>query len=495
MTISFSEYDILNRNPGVFVEFDSSQATSGLVVGARALMIGQQTSAATVAEGSVNLVTSVDQAKLLFGVGSQLADMISFFNANNSRIELRVIPLDDAGVAGEKEITVTGPATEAGTLALYIGGRRIVVVIAEGDSATVIAAAIAAAINANSDLLYTAASTAAVATLTARNEGEWTEKIPVQINPFTSQRGGAEKNPAGTTYVIASSTTGSANPDLATAIAAIPDEVFNFFIQPYNDNTNMTLWDTELTRRMNAMVQLEGHGFNSKAGTVGELTTYGDGRNGKFNTGIDTGVSDFMTEHSAAAMYAGRGSIIASNDPAVPWNGSEQGKLVGWIPDFEENRRTFDERNILLKNGVATHEVAKDGTVFIGREVTNFQTNSLGQPDVSFLDSQTPLTLSFIRQSFLARMTSAFGQGYKLADDGATITAGQKVATPSIIRAEIVAWATLLVEANIIENLDQFEADLVVERDGSDVNRVNVELPPDLVNQLRIIAGKITFRL
>ena len=495
MTVSFSEYDILNRNPGFFVEFDASKATSGLVVGAEALMIGQQTSAGTALEGSVNLVTSVDQAKLLFGVGSQLADMVSFFNANNSRIELRCIPLDDSGVAGEKTITVSGSATEAGTLAIYIGGRRIVVVIASGDSVTVTAAAIAAAITANTDLLYSATALVGVVTLVAKNAGEWTETIPVQINPFTAARGGAEKNPAGTSFVIASSVTGSANPDLAIAIAAIPDSVFNFFIQPYTDNTNMGLWDTELIRRQGAMVQFEGHGFNARPGSVGALTTYGNGRNGKFNTSIDAGLSDFMPDHACTSMYAGRGSFIASNDPAVPWNGNVQGKLVGWIPDFEENRRTFDERNILLKNGVATHEVAKDGTVFVGREITNFQTNSLSQPDVSFLDSQTPLTLSFIRQSFLARMTSAFGQGYKLADDGANITAGQKVATPAIIRAEIVAWASLLVSENIIENLDQFEEDLVVERDGTDVNRVNVVLFSNLVHQFRILAGKITFSL
>ena len=496
MPISFSQYDTLNRNPGVFVEFDSSRASSALITQSRALMIGQMTSAATVAEGSVNLVTSVDQAKLLFGVGSQLADMVAFFVAANKSIELQCIPLDDDGTAGEVELTVTGTATAAGTLVHYIGGRRIVVVVADGDTPTVIAASIAAAIEANTDLLYSATSSVGVATLVANNAGEWTEKIPIQINPFTSARGGSEANPAGVSVGIASSVTGITNPDLAVAIAVIPDQVINYFVQPYTDSTNMALWDTELIRRMDAMVQREGHGFNAKSGTVSELSTYGAARNGKFNTTIDAGVSDFMPEHAFTAVYAGRGSRIASNDPAVPWNGAVQGRLPALIPDFEENRRTFDERNILLKDGVATHEVASDGAVFIGREITNYQENSLGQPDVSFLDSQTPLTLSFIRQSFLARMTNSFGEGYKLADDGAVVTSGQKVATPSIIRADIVAWATLLVEANIIENLDQFEEDLVVERaTPGDVNRVNVILPTDLVNQLRIIAGKITFTL
>ncbi|XFB08767.1 hypothetical protein AAGT13_20535, partial [Azotobacter salinestris] len=47
----------------------------------------------------------------------------------------------------------------------------------------------------------------------------------------------------------------------------------------------------------------------------------------------------------------------------------------------------------------------------------------------------------------------------------------------------------------LVENIDDFKANLVAERNASDPNRLDLLLPPDLVNQLRIIANKIQFRL
>ena len=43
--------------------------------------------------------------------------------------------------------------------------------------------------------------------------------------------------------------------------------------------------------------------------------------------------------------------------------------------------------------------------------------------------------------------------------------------------------------------MDAFKQFLIVERDPIDPNRINVLLPPDLVNQLRIFAMLVEFRL
>jgi phage tail sheath gpL-like len=40
-----------------------------------------------------------------------------------------------------------------------------------------------------------------------------------------------------------------------------------------------------------------------------------------------------------------------------------------------------------------------------------------------------------------------------------------------------------------------FKKYLIVERDSQDPNRVNVLLPPDIVNQLRVMAVLASFRL
>jgi phage tail sheath gpL-like len=47
----------------------------------------------------------------------------------------------------------------------------------------------------------------------------------------------------------------------------------------------------------------------------------------------------------------------------------------------------------------------------------------------------------------------------------------------------------------IVENLDTFKQYLIVERDTTDPNRVNVLFPPDYVNQLRVFAVLNQFRL
>ena len=50
-------------------------------------------------------------------------------------------------------------------------------------------------------------------------------------------------------------------------------------------------------------------------------------------------------------------------------------------------------------------------------------------------------------------------------------------------------------QVGLVENAALFAKYLIVERDASNPNRVNVLLPPDLVNQLRVFAVVNQFRL
>ena len=63
------------------------------------------------------------------------------------------------------------------------------------------------------------------------------------------------------------------------------------------------------------------------------------------------------------------------------------------------------------------------------------------------------------------------------------------------LKAELVAAYSELMSVGIVENIEAFKAFLIVERDPNDPNRINVLLPPDLVNQLRIFAMLVEFRL
>ena len=67
--------------------------------------------------------------------------------------------------------------------------------------------------------------------------------------------------------------------------------------------------------------------------------------------------------------------------------------------------------------------------------------------------------------------------------------------TPVVMKAEAVSKFREWERLGLVENMEDFKANLIAERNESDPNRLDLLIPPDLVNQLRIVANKIQFRL
>jgi phage tail sheath gpL-like len=196
-----------------------------------------------------------------------------------------------------------------------------------------------------------------------------------------------------------------------------------------------------------------------------------------------------MPPYLWAAVYAAVAAGSLSIDPARPLQTLE---LPGILPPAIAARFTLPENNILLYDGISTFSVTDGGTVQIQRAVTSYQKNSFGIADPSYLDVETPYTLSYIRYATRARITQRFPR-FKLADDGTRFGAGQAIVTPKDIRNTLLALFRELESAGLVENFDQYATDLVVERDANDRNRVNVLAAPDIVNQFRIFAEQIQF--
>jgi phage tail sheath gpL-like len=178
-------------------------------------------------------------------------------------------------------------------------------------------------------------------------------------------------------------------------------------------------------------------------------------------------------------------------DPARP---RQTLALPGILPPNPDVRFTLSERNILLHDGISTFLVDQGGNVSIERLITTYQTNALGVEDISYLDIETMRTIAFLRYSVRSRIALKFPR-HKLANDGTNFGAGQAIVTPKIIRAELIALFQQWEEAGLAEDIDQFKTDLIVERNGSDPNRVDALIPPNVVNQFRVFAAAIQFRL
>ena len=488
MAVGFATIPADLRVPLFYAEFDNSQAING-VASKRALLVGQPTTAET----GLAFVADAEAASALYGQGSMLSRMIRAFRANDPFGELWVFPVaDDAsGVAHTRTMTITGTATGAGTLFLYIGGTLVPVLVASGDTPTVQAGNVVTAVNANTRLPFTAANTAGVVTLTARNKGTLANSIDVRMN-LGGRRAG-EVLPAGVSVAFASAVSGATDPSLAGLAAALGDEEFEVIVAPYtataqinalrdmmNDSTGRWAWSR----------QIYGHVFAALKDTSANLITFGTGRNDQHMTVVGFEPENPTSQSEMAAAFAAQVFASIRADAARPLQTIE---LRGVFPTPTGSRFTKSVQQSLLTRGVALVGYDSAESVRIVRAVTTYRQNAFGQTDISYLDAETLFTLAEVIRRLRGRITQRFPRS-KLANDGTRFGAGQPVVTPKIIKAELVAQYAEMVEAGLCEDAEGFAAATIVERNATDSSRVDVLYAPNLVNGLRIFAVLAQFR-
>jgi phage tail sheath gpL-like len=358
--------------------------------------------------------------------------------------------------------------------------------VASGDTATDVAAAVAAAINADGDLPVTASPTTGTVTITARNAGEAGNDIDIRHNYFSDQ-----ELPAGITAAITPMAAGATNPDVSEVITAIGDDWYQVWAMPYSDLANLTLVKDELERRWGPEVQIEGVAFAAATGTVSELVTEGGNHNSAFLSIQDANASPSPPYEWAAALCAVV-SKFGQIDPARPFQTLPIEHIKAEAPSA---RRTRSERNTLLNNSIATHTVEDaGGQVRVERLITTYSTNQAGADDTAFLDVNTPLTLGYLRYDFRTFWLTKYPR-HKLGQDSKRYGEGQAIMTPKLARAEAIFKFRQWEEMALVEDADQFKNDLIVEINASDPNRLDFLLPPNLVNQLRVTAAQIQFLL
>jgi phage tail sheath gpL-like len=479
------------RLPFIGVTFDPSRAFQGpSVLAYKCLLIGQRTSAGSKSELDLQPISSADQAKQYWGVGSVLHLMAIAWFANNKATRIYGIALDDevGSTSGTKTLTVSGPATTDGVLYLYIAGRKIEVVITSGDTANTIATNINTALVAVQDKLplpVTSGVAVNVVTLTERNKGTLGNDVDVRFNYNVG-----EATPAGVGVVIATGVTGAIDPLVQDVIDVLGEEWYQVIASPYADATNLTAVETELDDRFGPIRQIDGRYFTAKRDTLSNLVTFGNGRNSQHVViGHSFGVP--TTSWEVAATLAAIGAREGEIDPARPFTDLE---MKGILSPAIADRFTLLENNSLLFEGITVWRVDESGRVRVARIITTYQRNASGGEDIAYLDLFTLQTLSYLRWDFRTRISNKYGRA-KLADDGVFTPPGQQIITPSIGRAEAVAifrgWQALA----LVENVDQFIADLVCVRNISDPNRLDWTLPPDLINGFLVGSVDIQFLL
>ena len=500
MSIQYNEIPPNNLVPIVATEFDNSLASKAGPMPWKNLIIGQAKSGAP--EG-LTKIGSAEEAASIYGSGSQVHLMVKAFRKNAKYMDLYVIGLQDPvsnSSAAVAKLNVAGTATESAPLCLNIGGQAVTVTVLDKDTAAVIKANIAAKINSLPDLPVTAVvpdtgDDTGKVVITAKNKGAAGNDIGVFLN-FNQ----GEKTPGGVTIAEFASTdriylaSGVGDTEFTDSNVGnlIAGTWFNAIVISKGDNTttgNVTYIKELLDERWTAMVQQTGVLFYGVKGDKTAQVTAGDARNSQVIVipGLPHSPS---TPFEIAAGAMGIVAVTALNDPAVPlanW------PIAGVVAPKMTDRLDINSKNDMLRAGVALLDAGDDGTVYLKRTVTTYKQNSAGVSDTSYQQLEKVFTLSFIRWDWNAYIGSKYPHA-KLADDGNEYGPGQVVMTPKLGKAEILTRYKYWMSKGLVQNFDEFKANVVVERDPDDSTALNFLIPADLIDQLLICKSKIQFK-
>ncbi|MCP3916145.1 MAG: phage tail protein [bacterium] len=489
MPVTFLEIPASTRRPGVYTEVDPSLAAGPSALAFKALMIGQRTDG-SVAELVPTRIVSAAQARDRFGHGSMLHLMATAWFENNRSTELWVVALDDdaGAVAATGSIGFSVTTASAGTLYLMIAGQKVRVAVAAGSTAAQIASAVAAAITNRTSLPVTAAVNGGDTTLvdiTAKNAGVIGNDVDVRLNYFQG-----EEVPLGVTPTITAMAGGTGAVDLDEVWPVVGEEQYNVLVAPYTDGSNMLALGTELADRWGALRQIEGHAFSAHSGTHSAVGAFGDGQNSPHVT-VFASFGSPSTPWEWATAAAGQIAISSENDPALP---SRTLPLDSVLAPSLAARFTNQERELLLFDGISTTTVDRAGIVRIERPITLYQVNAAGADDIAYLDITTLYTLALIRHELRTLWSLRYSR-HKLAQDGTQFGPGQRVMTPLLAKGIVIGQYRGWVTRGLVDSIEDFADEVVAEINPQDPTRLDLQLPPRLVNPLFIVAAQIQFRL
>ncbi|WP_304168588.1 phage tail sheath C-terminal domain-containing protein [Lonsdalea britannica] len=468
--ISFDSIPSSIRKPGKYFEFNTRLAVRTLPTNQqKVLILGQMLDTGTAEPLQAVNIFSDDEAAMLFGQGSMAHTMATEAISCYSYLQLQIIGIRDAQAAlkATGKITITGPASGAGTLSAWVGSTRIDVAVSADDTAKVLADALVTAFSQKTALPVTATAADGVVTITAKNGGAAGNDIVLRSSVTA----------AGITTVVTSMSGGENDPDIAPALAAVFAAGHNIIVCPYATQDALTALRTHLNSVSGPMEQRGAVGISGWRKSLSTGTTLTSAINsGRISIGWHNG--SVKTPAQIAAAY---GAVMASEeDPARPLNTLAMTTLD--VTAIEDRPGRTEQENALY-NGLTPFEIGSGDTVQIVRAISTYTKNAEGVDDVSLLDITTIRTLDYVRKACRERIALRFPRD-KLSSR-----------TRDRVRSELLDVLYKLEELEIVEEVEANKAMLIVERDSQDVNRLDAAIPCDVVNGLHVFAGRIDLLL
>ena len=456
----------------VRISTERQESPSSLNQPQNLLIIGNMLSSGTATEKQLYQISNIRQARDLFGARSILAKQCQAALAAQSGATIYAKGYEDpsAGTQATGTITVSGTAASSGVLVLVGLGNRYEVAVAEDQSASDVASAIAASINQSPSALVTASASGAVVTLTASHS-------LAMLNGYSLVFVPQETSATGISLAMA---------DLSGGAGAVDYSLET----PLSDLENVAVTQIALAESPQALVdyletQLESR-YSENDGRDG-LIYYGNYRSlystllAQLNAlnSIHRVVLDvFPKELTAWEVAADAAAVSATNAIALRSNADSQSALaISSAADY----RSRDERNTLGLAGASVLFSENGIALRYQTLLTLLKIDSDGER-LSRPYSVTQFqTLGYMRWRFITSFNSRFG-GRKLVQSLEKVGADVLATSPAQLRGAAASLLRDFEMRGLLDNADAVIAGLQVETLNQSTVAINVRV--DAANEL-----------
>lgn len=459
--------------PGTYTGYNYYAGPNGLPANIqKVLLIGDVSSAGSLAACKPTEVSSEQEAIALAGSGSVLMQM--YKAAKKAWKYAQITLLRHASVSGSAatwESTLSGTATAAGIVSVIINGQKISVGVAKTDTAAAVATALAAEVNNTPDAPVTAEAATAKVTLTAKCSGAYVSAAAGGLNVSVTSEA------TGITAGAVSATAGVGTVDLTTALAAAFPERYHIIVSPVNDETNLGKLRTHLEA---AAAPLEQRGQRAVCAMVAASASAAKTEALKHNyERLHIAAVKNKLNATVWEIAAGLGAIFASNSkPNVPMNGVAIPGLA--IPEIED-KWSGEEQDVLLYAGVIPL-VEEDSQLCIVRAVTTKSNNS-GVRFTKLIDTGVIASLDYFRDAILSTHKAKFKNKVihaLLADS---------------INEENKKVAKDLEDEEILRYIDDYADQFITQESKNEPGRMLCQIPAPVVPGLNQIYNTIDLYL
>ena len=473
----------------VFVEqVPVRRSTGSPTLQRRVLIIGQYDKSKSPDVNKARLITSEAQAAELYGRGSVLAAMLGVQLQHAGGVPVYALPVADAaaGIKAVGSVTITGAATEVGTVSLYIAGVRVPVAVASGDNAAAVAAKIRDAVTANLDLPVVATVNTANSdrvVLTARHAGTVGNDIAVSVNLAEG-----EKLPAGLAAVtvdLGATTAGANDPSLTNALENLGGLWYTDIVMPYRSTEALTAIESSGRTRAGAGVKRPFLAFVGYTGSYVDYLTAVKARNSQWVSWIPVHGS----QTPAYLIAASAATVFSASQQATPGRPAK-GLILPGVRASENNEQAYAQRDTAIKSGGSYTQNGTGGAVMLGDLATTKTTDAGGAITDEWRFAVTIPNLQFkinaLEQTFLR---PPFARAVVVADDGPP--APEYGVRPRTAKAYAIALIDDWVSRGLSTGRDAIVKNTVAEIDASNAGRINLSIPDTFAAGLRITAIKL----